>query len=90
MSKGKSSMSSWEAYLNENQKRFIDELKAFLWFPSISSLPQHAGDVKQAADWVADWAEVPAFACLFERSDERAKKFMATTRTGTLNSGNTF
>ena len=77
-------MSSWEAYLNENQKRFIDELKAFLWFPSISSLPQHAGDVKQVADWVADWAEVPAFA------GERAKKFMATTRTGTLNSGNTF
>lgn len=46
-------MASWEAYLNENQKRFIDELKAFLRFPSISSLPQHAGDVKQAADWVA-------------------------------------
>lgn len=46
-------MSSWEAYLKENQPRFIDELKQFLRFPSISSLPEHAEDVKQAAEWVA-------------------------------------
>ena len=42
-------MSSWEAYLKENQPRFIDELKQLLRFPSISSLPEHAEDVKQAA-----------------------------------------
>ena len=47
-------MSSWEAYLKENQPRFIDELKQLLRFPSISSLPEHAEDVKQAAEWVAD------------------------------------
>ncbi len=46
-------MPSWEAFLNENQPRFIDELKQFLRFPSISSLPEHAEDVKQAAEWVA-------------------------------------
>ena len=46
-------MLSWEAFLNENQPRFIDELKQFLRFPSISSLPEHAEDVKQAAEWVA-------------------------------------
>jgi acetylornithine deacetylase/succinyl-diaminopimelate desuccinylase-like protein len=46
-------MPSWEAFLYENQPRFIDELKQFLRFPSISSLPEHAEDVKQAAEWVA-------------------------------------
>lgn len=46
-------MLSWEVFLNENQPRFIDELKQFLRFPSISSLPEHAEDVKQAAEWVA-------------------------------------
>ena len=46
-------MPSWEAFLNENQPRFIDELKQFLRFPSISSLSEHAEDVKQAAEWVA-------------------------------------
>ena len=42
-------MPSWEAFLNENQPRFIDELNQFLRIPSISSLPEHAEDVKQAA-----------------------------------------
>ena len=51
--KERNRMPSLEAYLKENQPRFIDELKQFLRFPSISSLPEHAADVQQAAEWVA-------------------------------------
>lgn len=45
---------SWRTYLDEQQDRFLAELLDFLRIPSISALPQHAGDVQQAADWVAE------------------------------------
>ena len=51
--KERNQMPSWEAYLKENQPRFIDELKQFLRFPSISSLPEHAVHVQGAAEWLA-------------------------------------
>jgi acetylornithine deacetylase/succinyl-diaminopimelate desuccinylase-like protein len=47
-------MEDWTSYLDKNRSRFLDELKAFLKIPSISSLPEHAKDVRQAAQWVAD------------------------------------
>ena len=31
-------------FINVNRERYLDELKAFLAIPSISALPQHAGD----------------------------------------------
>jgi acetylornithine deacetylase/succinyl-diaminopimelate desuccinylase-like protein len=40
-------------FINVNRERYLDELKAFLAIPSISALPQHAGDVKACADWCA-------------------------------------
>ncbi|MBQ16674.1 MAG: peptidase M20 [Planctomycetaceae bacterium] len=40
-------------YLLENDGRFIEELLEFLKIPSISALPDHAGDVANAAEWVA-------------------------------------
>ena len=46
-------MANWETYLAENQSRFLEELLDFLRIPSISALPEHAGDVQQAAEWVA-------------------------------------
>ncbi|NJN18960.1 MAG: dipeptidase [Oscillochloris sp.] len=46
-------MTSWEQYLEQEQQRFSDEMLAFLRIPSISAIPAHAGDVQQAADWVA-------------------------------------
>jgi acetylornithine deacetylase/succinyl-diaminopimelate desuccinylase-like protein len=36
-----------------NQQRFVDELKALLRIPSISTLPEHAGDVRRAAEFIA-------------------------------------
>jgi acetylornithine deacetylase/succinyl-diaminopimelate desuccinylase-like protein len=41
-------------YINVNRDRYVEELKALLAIPSISALPQHAGDVKRCADWCAD------------------------------------
>ncbi|HVB71994.1 MAG TPA: dipeptidase [Ktedonobacteraceae bacterium] len=45
---------TWETYLAEQQQRYQDELLQFLSIPSISALPEHAGDVQQAARWVAN------------------------------------
>jgi acetylornithine deacetylase/succinyl-diaminopimelate desuccinylase-like protein len=47
-------MSTWQAYLDENKDRFLNELLDFLRIPSVSALPEHAGDVARAADWVAN------------------------------------
>jgi acetylornithine deacetylase/succinyl-diaminopimelate desuccinylase-like protein len=41
-------------YINVNRERYLEELKALLAIPSISALPQHAGDVKRCAEWCAD------------------------------------
>src|SRR3954471_19878814 len=41
-------------FINVNRERYLDELKAFLAIPSISALPQHAGDVRRCADWCAE------------------------------------
>ncbi|HUS20352.1 MAG TPA: dipeptidase [Terriglobales bacterium] len=37
-----------------NQKRFLDELKTLLRIPSVSTLPEHKGDVRKAAQFLAD------------------------------------
>ena len=47
-------MASWESYLDDHARRFVDELLEFLRIPSISTLPDHAGDVRRAATWVSD------------------------------------
>src|ERR1700675_253981 len=41
-------------FINVNRDRYIDELKQYLAIPSISALPEHAGDVRRAAQWTAD------------------------------------
>jgi len=46
-------MSTSEAFINENAPRFQEELFEFLRIPSISTLPEHAGDVRRAAEFVA-------------------------------------
>jgi acetylornithine deacetylase/succinyl-diaminopimelate desuccinylase-like protein len=47
-------MSSWKQYLDREQPRFVAEFLDFCRIPSISSLPEHAHDVRGAARWVAD------------------------------------
>jgi len=41
-----------ETYLEQNFSRLVDELQDFLKIPSISALPEHASDVKRAAEWL--------------------------------------
>lgn len=38
------------AYARENRHRFLEELKALLRLPSISTAPEHAGDVRATAE----------------------------------------
>jgi acetylornithine deacetylase/succinyl-diaminopimelate desuccinylase-like protein len=42
------------AFIEQNQSRFLNELKDFLRIPSISTLPDHASEVRRAAQFVAD------------------------------------
>ena len=42
-----------EAFIRENAARFQEELFEFLRIPSISTLPEHAADVRRAAEFVA-------------------------------------
>lgn len=46
-------MASWQSLLNEREEQHVAELLELLRYPSISSLPAHAGAVQQAAEWVA-------------------------------------
>ena len=42
------------AFVEQNKDRLLEELKDFLRIPSISTLPEHAGDIQRAAQYVAD------------------------------------
>jgi acetylornithine deacetylase/succinyl-diaminopimelate desuccinylase-like protein len=45
---------TWATYLQEHQPQHQNELLEFLRIPSISSLPEHAPAVQQAAHWVSN------------------------------------
>ena len=38
--------------LADGERRYFDELAAFVAIPSVSTDPEHAGDVRRAAAWV--------------------------------------
>ncbi len=42
------------SFANQNQQRFLDELKRLLRIPSVSTLPEHRPDIQRAANFVAD------------------------------------
>jgi acetylornithine deacetylase/succinyl-diaminopimelate desuccinylase-like protein len=46
--------SETQSFVETNKDRLLSELKDFLRIPSVSTLPEHAGDVVRAADFVAD------------------------------------
>ena len=41
-------------YLKRHQARFVDELCAYLRFPSVSAQAQHRGDLQQCAEWITN------------------------------------
>ena len=46
--------SAIQEFIQQNQSRFLDELLELLRIPSVSTLPEHKGDVARAAQFVAD------------------------------------
>jgi acetylornithine deacetylase/succinyl-diaminopimelate desuccinylase-like protein len=46
-------MSTAVAFARENHPRFLEELKELIRIPSVSTLPEHKGDVQAAAKWLA-------------------------------------
>lgn len=42
------------SYAHDHQEKFLEELKALVSIPSISTLPEHRGDVRRAADWLIE------------------------------------
>ena len=47
-------MSGWQNFIEEHREQYVKELSDFLRIPSISSLSEHADDVRQAGEWVAE------------------------------------
>jgi acetylornithine deacetylase/succinyl-diaminopimelate desuccinylase-like protein len=47
-------MSGALEYVEQHRARFLDQLFELLRIPSISSSPEHRGDVRRCADWLAD------------------------------------
>jgi acetylornithine deacetylase/succinyl-diaminopimelate desuccinylase-like protein len=45
---------STQPFVDANKDRLLEELKDFLRIPSVSTSPEHAGDVRRAAEFVAD------------------------------------
>ncbi len=43
-----------DSFVQEHRDRLLSELKEFIRIPSISTLPEHAGDVRRAAEFVAE------------------------------------
>lgn len=41
-------------YIDKNKARYLDELKSLLAIPSISTSPEHKGDIDRCARWLAD------------------------------------
>ncbi len=47
-------MAQLDTYITEHKDRFLEDLKGWLRIPSISTLPEHAGDVRRAAEYAAN------------------------------------
>jgi acetylornithine deacetylase/succinyl-diaminopimelate desuccinylase-like protein len=43
-----------DSYISQHEERFLEDLKDWLRIPSISTLPEHAGDIRQAAEYAAE------------------------------------
>ena len=47
-------MTQLETYISEHEQGFLEDLKGWLRIPSISTLPEHAGDIRRAAAYATD------------------------------------
>ena len=44
-------MTPLETYITEHEQGFLEDLKGWLRIPSISTLPEHSGDIRRAAEY---------------------------------------
>lgn len=51
-----------ESYIQEHEGRFLEDLKGWLRIPSISTLPEHAGDIRRAAEYAVEQLRGMGFA----------------------------
>lgn len=47
-------MAQLETYITEHENGFLEDLKGWLRIPSISTLPEHAGDIRSAAAYAVE------------------------------------
>ncbi len=47
-------MGEMKAYLEQHRERHLEDLKALLRIPSVSTDPAHGGDVRAAAGWLKE------------------------------------
>jgi len=47
-------MTSLQTYVANERARLLEDLKSWLRIPSVSTLPEHAGDCREAAAWLAE------------------------------------
>jgi acetylornithine deacetylase/succinyl-diaminopimelate desuccinylase-like protein len=43
-----------DAYFTAHRDAHLEQLKEFLRFPSVSAVPEHAGDMRRCAEWTAE------------------------------------
>src|SRR5574340_103140 len=43
-----------DTYIADHKEQFLEDLKGWLRIPSISTLPEHAGDIQRAAEYAAN------------------------------------
>ncbi len=43
-----------DSYISQHEEAFLEDLKGWLRIPSISTLPEHAGDIRRAAEYAVE------------------------------------
>lgn len=54
-------MTQVDTFISENKERFLDDLKNWLRIPSISTLPEHTGDIRRAAEYAVEQLKLVGF-----------------------------
>ncbi len=47
-------MADVRSYVQSNRESLLRDLGSLIRIPSVSTLPEHAGDIRRAAEWIAD------------------------------------
>jgi acetylornithine deacetylase/succinyl-diaminopimelate desuccinylase-like protein len=73
-------------WVSKNEKRWLGDLKGWLAIPSVSAQPEHAGDVRAAAEWTKDYLRTMGMSVEVVETD-RHPCVVATTPVGMFPEG---